>query len=146
MPSTTSSHTRAARRRMQLLVFLVCGCMGPVQAEPNLRIGVVDDQAPCSDVASKSFRGSAVDVWHQVADRAGLRYQFIAFPNPNAAVRAAAEGQIDLAVSCLNITPLRLQEVAFTTPYSDDGLSLLTRRKQKKLHHGDQQSALQLDH
>jgi len=118
-------------KNLLLLVSLVCICMAPAQAEPILRIGVVDDQAPCSDAVSNSFRGSAVDVWHQVAGRAGLLHQFIALPNPNAAVRAAAEGQIDLAVSCLNITPFRLQEVAFTTPYSEDGFSLLTRRKQK---------------
>jgi len=120
--------------RRQLLPFvLVCGWLAPAQAQQVLKIGVVDDQAPCSDVANKNFVGSAIDVWHQVATRSGLRYQFIAVSDPNAAVRAAAAGQIDLAVSCLNITPFRLQEIAFTTPYSDDGLSLLTRRKQKDL-------------
>lgn len=120
--------------RRQLLPFiLVCGWLAPAQAQQVLKIGVVDDQAPCSDVAHKNFVGSAVDVWHQVATRSGLRYQFIAVTDPNAAVRAAAEGQIDLAVSCLNITPHRLQEAVFTTPYSDDGLSLLTRRKSKNL-------------
>ena len=118
----------------QLLPFvLVCSWLAPAQAQQVLKIGVVDDQAPCSDVANKNFVGSAIDVWNQVATRSGLRYQFIAVSDANAAVRAAAAGQIDLAVSCLNITPFRLQKIAFTTPYSDDGLSLLTRRKQKDL-------------
>ena len=120
--------------RKQLLPFvLVCGWLAPAQAQQVLKIGVVDDQAPCSDVANNNFVGSAIDVWNQVATRSGLRYQFIAVSDANAAVSAAAAGQIDLAVSCLNITPFRLQEIAFTTPYSDDGLSLLTRRKQKDL-------------
>ena len=131
----TSELKQASRKQacqlMLLLAILLGSGIGPASAAKELRIGVVDDQAPCSDVVNKSFRGSAVDVWHEVANRTDLKHQFVPLSSPNAAVRAAAEGQIDLAVSCLNITPFRLQEVAFTTPYADDGLSLLKHRKQK---------------
>lgn len=120
-------------RRLVLIGFAVVGLAAPAAAKDGLRVGVVDDQAPCSDVVNRSFRGSAVDVWHQVASRADLRHSFVALPKADAAVRAAAEGQIDLVVSCLNITPFRLQEANFTTPYSDDGLSLLTRRQQSNI-------------
>jgi len=117
-------------RWLGLLGAVALGLAPPAAAQGVLRIGVVDDQAPCSDVVNRSFSGSAIDVWHQVASRANLLHTFVALPNPDAAVRAASAGQIDLVVSCLNITPFRLQEATFTTPYSDDGLSLLTRRKQ----------------
>jgi ABC-type amino acid transport substrate-binding protein len=118
------------KRWLGLLGVVALGLAPPAAAQGVLRIGVVDDQAPCSDVVNRSFSGSAVEVWHQVASRANLRYTFVALPKADTAVRAAGAGQIDLVVSCLNITPFRLQEATFTTPYSDDGLSLLTRRKQ----------------
>lgn len=119
--------------RWLLPVFVLLLGASPAEAQPVLRIGVVDDQAPCSDVVNRTFRGSAVDVWHQVSSRANLRHTFVAMPNPNTAVRAASQGQIDLAVSCLNITPFRLQETWFTTPYSEDGLSLLKRRESNSI-------------
>jgi polar amino acid transport system substrate-binding protein len=118
------------KRWLGLLGVVALGMATPAAAQDVLRIGVVDDQAPCSDVVNRSFSGSAVDVWHQVASRANLRYTFVGLPKADVAVRAVGAGQIDLVVSCLNITPFRLQEATFTTPYSDDGLSLLTRRKQ----------------
>jgi len=123
------------------LAMVLLGWSSPSAAQPDLRIGIVDDQAPCSDVdnrlfrgsVSKVYRGSAVDIWHQVAYRANLRYRFVPLERPNAAIRAAAEDRVDLAVTCFNITPHRLQEVYFTTPYSEDGLSLLTKRQPKNL-------------
>jgi ABC-type amino acid transport substrate-binding protein len=121
---------RLRKRRLFLLGVLVLCLAPPAAAQDGLRIGVVDDQAPCSDVVNRSFEGSSVDVWYQVASRAELLHTFVALRKPDEAVRAAARGQVDLVVSCLNITPFRLYEAAFTTPYSDDGLSLLTRREQ----------------
>ncbi|MCX5926193.1 MAG: transporter substrate-binding domain-containing protein [Cyanobium sp. LacPavin_0920_WC12_MAG_63_22] len=121
---------RLRKRRLFLLGVVLLCLAPPAAAQGVLRIGVVDDQAPCSDVVNRSFEGSAVDVWYQVASRADLLHTFVALRKPDEAVRAAARGQVDLVVSCLNITPFRLYEAAFTTPYSDDGLSLLTRREQ----------------
>jgi ABC-type amino acid transport substrate-binding protein len=122
---------RQGRCRLLMVAVLLSASIAPASANEVMRIGVVDDQPPCSDVVQKSFRGSAVDIWHEVASRVDLRHQFVPLASPNAAVRAAAEGKVDLVVTCLNITPFRLQEVEFTTPYAEDGLSLLTPRKQK---------------
>jgi ABC-type amino acid transport substrate-binding protein len=128
------------RLALAALALILLGWAGPsVAQQRDLRIGIVDDQLPCSDVDNrlfrgsviKMYRGSAVDIWHQVANRANLRYRFVPLERPNTAIRAAAEDRVDLAVTCFNITPHRLQEVFFTTPYSDDGLSLLTKRQPK---------------
>ena len=121
---------RQRKRWLFLLGVLVLCLAPPAAAQGVLRIGVVDDQAPCSDVVNGSFDGSAVEVWYKVASRADLLHTVVALRKPDEAVRAAARGQVDLVVSCLSITPSRLYEAGFTTPYSDDGLSLLTRREQ----------------
>jgi len=99
-------------------------------ATRTLRVGVVDHQLPCSSLEKKVAQGSAVDIWHMVADKVGISSQVISIATPNDAVREAAAGQIDVAVSCLNMTPQRLERVAFAAPYTEDGLALLTAREE----------------
>lgn len=96
-----------------------------------LRVGVVDDALPCSDFKDGYPRGSAVDIWEAIAAKSKIPFSYQTLESPNQAVQKAAEGQIDLAISCLNVTPLRLERVNFTSPFQEDGLALLTRREDK---------------
>ncbi len=98
-------------------------------AEP-LRVGVVDAQLPCSDGREGIYKGSAVDIWQVLAQKLGVDYQYVYIKSPSEAVRKSAAGEIDVAVSCLNMTPSRLQRVTFAVPYTEDGLTLLARRKE----------------
>jgi ABC-type amino acid transport substrate-binding protein len=91
-------------------------------------VAVVDDQLPCSDWNGKLTRGSAVDIWHDIASKTGLDFRFVMADTAETAIRMAAKGEVDLAVTCFNITPFRLQQVNFSVPYSDDSLALLTKR------------------
>ncbi|MCP9883799.1 transporter substrate-binding domain-containing protein [Synechococcus sp. ATX 2A4] len=115
-----------------LLSFALVGIAwaSAVKARPSLRIGVVDDQVPCSEVVEDIYRGSAVDVWQEVASKANVQYLFKAVPSTDAGIQEAMRGNLDLLVSCLSITPSRLQKVEFSTPYTEDRLALLTRRKE----------------
>lgn len=103
---------------------------GRAIAEP-LRVGVVSNAMPCSDFKNGFPRGSAVDLWQAIASKTKIPFTFQALESPNQAVEKAAEGKIDLAISCLNVTPLRLEMVSFSSPYQEDGLALLTRRENK---------------
>lgn len=99
-------------------------------AEP-LRVGVVDNALPCSDFKNGYPSGSAVDLWQAIASKAKISFTYQPLESPNQAVQKAADRQIDLAISCLNITPLRLEQVSFSSPYQEDSLALLTRREEK---------------
>jgi ABC-type amino acid transport substrate-binding protein len=52
----------------------------------------------------------------------------VALHTPNAAIDAAANGEVDLAVSCLNIIPERLEKAEFSIPYQEDSLAFLSRK------------------
>jgi ABC-type amino acid transport substrate-binding protein len=122
-------------RRPSLLLLGLLVLLGLVPAHGQdpfnlrLRVGVVDNALPCSDFENGFARGSAVELWELVASSAGLDFEFFPVATPNDAVEEAATGRIDIAVSCLNITPGRLARAEFSTPYREDGLALLTPRE-----------------
>ncbi len=98
-------------------------------AEPGpLRIGVVENALPCSDLNNGQASGSAVDLWESIAQHQRWRYVLQPLPTPNAAVAAAAAGKVDVAISCLNIIAERLEKVDFSVPYQEDSLAFLSSK------------------
>jgi len=98
-------------------------------AEPEpLRIGVVENALPCSDLNNGQASGSAVDLWESIAQQQRWRYVLQPLPTPNAAVAAAAAGKVDVAISCLNIIAERLEKVDFSVPYQEDSLAFLSSK------------------
>lgn len=119
--------TRAQRRWAVLL--LLASITSPYQTQAKaqvLRVAVVDELPPCTDVSGKSFRGSSVEIWLQTAARSNQSFRFEAVNNSKEGIQKAGRGDVDLVVGCLNITPNRMQQVEFTMPISDDSLALLT--------------------
>ena len=102
----------------------------PVRSEDPqlLRVGVVQNAMPCSDLANGQAAGSAVDLWQAIALKQGWDYSFQPIPTPNAAIKAAAEGQIDVVISCVNIIAERLEKADFSVPYQEDSLAFLSRK------------------
>jgi polar amino acid transport system substrate-binding protein len=93
-----------------------------------LRVGVVQNAMPCSNLTNGQAAGSAVDLWQSIAQQQGWTFTYVPIPNPNAAVDAARRGDVDLAISCLNIIAERLKKGDFSVPYKEDSLSFLSRK------------------
>jgi len=90
-------------------------------------VGVVQNAMPCSDLNNNQAAGSAVDLWEAIAQQQGWRYRFQPIPTPNAAIETAATGEVDVAISCLNIIAERLEKADFSVPYQEDSLAFLSR-------------------
>ncbi|MFM1901844.1 MAG: hypothetical protein RLZZ216_2420 [Cyanobacteriota bacterium] len=122
--------------RQRLLISLAMAGAGLLLAPMHssakpLRVGVVDNALPCSDFKNGFPQGSAVDLWQAIAHKNQTAFIYQPLESPNQAVEKAASGDIDLAVSCLNVTPLRLERVTFSSPYQEDSLALLKRKEKK---------------
>jgi len=91
-----------------------------------LRVGVVQNAMPCSDLNNGQTSGSAVDLWESIAQHQRWRYVLQPLATPNAAVAAAATDKVDVAISCLNIIAERLEKVDFSVPYQEDSLAFLS--------------------
>lgn len=98
-----------------LVTLLVVGL--PVQAR-KLRVGV-SGSPPFVIQENNSFQGISLDVWQQVAEDNGLVYDLVLQGSPEAGIAAVDQGQIDVLVGPISITPRRLAMpgVDFTQPY-----------------------------
>jgi ABC-type amino acid transport substrate-binding protein len=99
----------------------------------TLRVGVVENAMPCSGFNNGQPEGSAVDLWQSMAQREGWSYTYQPIRTNQAAVEAAARGEVDLAVSCLNIIAERLQQADFSVPYQEDSLAFLSHKRNEGL-------------
>ena len=98
-------------------------------ADPQLlRVGVVQNAMPCSDLSNGRAAGSAVELWQAIAQQQGWLYTFQPISTPNEAIEAASAGQVDVAISCLNIIAERLKKADFSVPYQEDSLAFLSRK------------------
>lgn len=93
-----------------------------------MRVGVVQNALPCSNHLYGQAAGSAVELWEAIAQKQGWLYQFQPISTPNAAIKAAAAGNVDVAISCLNIISERLEKANFSVPYQEDSLAFLSHK------------------
>jgi ABC-type amino acid transport substrate-binding protein len=93
-----------------------------------LRVGVVDGAQPCSFRKEGVWKGLAVDLWSRVATEEKLPFVLQEWPNLRALLAATRRGEVEVAVGCVNLSPERLQSIAFSLPFQEDGLAVLTLR------------------
>ena len=118
------------RRRFLIAASLLLGwsvCV-PVAglAEPRvLRVGVVDGSQPCSYRESGIWKGLAVELWTQVAQRENLHYRLIRMPSIASMLDATRTNDLDVAVECINLSPNRLRNYRFSLPFQEDGQAVM---------------------
>ena len=121
---------RGWRRAVGLaLLALGLGTLAPAPAarsEAILRVGVLDGSPPCSELRGPGrWQGKAVDLWLFVAARERLAYTLEPYPNAKTLLEASRQGEVDLGVGCLTITPERVGTYRFSLPFQESGVALL---------------------
>ena len=107
------------------LILLASPALALAQ-EQILRVGVVDGSQPCSYQEEKAWRGIAIDLWRLIAANERLPYTVSEWPSINEMLEATRDGKVDLAVSCINISPDRLARYRFSIPFQEDGQAVMT--------------------
>lgn len=72
--------------------------------------------------------GIAVDVWEDLAEEADWDYRYQPFSSVGKALRAVKKGKVDLIVGPLSITSKRLEDVAFSQPFFQSSLSIVSHK------------------
>ena len=93
-----------------------------------IKVGMVDNYLPCSDLSkSGSKSGFALDIWREVQeDLIDITYEKIGIDSFDKAIEYAAEGKVDLVVSCHTITKERLDKVDFSVPYVSNSVGIIS--------------------
>ncbi len=100
----------------------------PAHSAPKtgvLNVGVVDGSQPCSYREAGVWKGLAVELWTQVAQRENLHYKLIQMPSIQSMLEATRSNDLDVAVECINLSPNRLREYKFSLPFQEDGQAVM---------------------
>ena len=113
-------------------LFFALGCNSlrppgvPTDTGPVLRVGTVADVPPLAFVRDGKWFGFEADCAEALADRLGRRLEWRAYP-PGALETALRNGEIDIAMAGLAVTPALRATLDFSRPYLAAGLAVLAR-------------------
>lgn len=95
-------------------------------AKPRvLRVGVVEGSQPCSYREAGVWKGLAVELWTQVAQRENLHYRLMPMSSIQSMLDATRLNELDVAVECINLSPGRLRKYQFSLPFQEDGQAVM---------------------
>lgn len=100
----------------------------PVAAARVVNVGV-HVSPPFVEKEGANFTGMAIDLWEAVAADLGLGSNYVEYRTIGELVRAAANSEIDAAVTNITITRQRAEHIAFTQPWYDAGLRIMVREE-----------------
>jgi len=96
-------------------------------ATPKLRVAAFDDP-PFSmrDPSTGAWKGLALELWHQVADRMGIEYALEPAASSADAFAKLGSGEADIVAGAVPITLEAVEALEFTTPFLSKGYSIAT--------------------
>ena len=108
---------RVPRVSLLLAGFICVAVPGAALAEP-LRVGV-SGSPPFVMPKGEPVQGISMQIWEEVANRLDKPYELIYHLNTEANLQAVENGDLDLAIGPISITPDRLANprIDFTQPY-----------------------------
>ena len=80
--------------------------------------------------SSGQYTGFDIELWDNVAKRAGLEYKFQPM-DFNGIIPGLQTGNIDAAIAAMTITPQRQEVVDMSDPYYDTGIMLVKQSCQR---------------
>lgn len=93
----------------------------------KLRVGYAG--SPPFALPGDGADGLSIDVWHAVADRAGIPYTLTRAQSIPELLESVAAGRFDVAVGPISITSERASHFRFTQPYFQSELGILSRER-----------------
>jgi ABC-type amino acid transport substrate-binding protein len=97
----------------------------PVAPDKTLRV-TTRVLEPLVVQRGESLSGFSIDVWNEVARRAGLKSEFVILGSVKAMLDALENGDVQVAVAAISMTPEREQRFDFSHMYLQSGLQIMT--------------------
>lgn len=115
----------------------VSGTIEPGRTQPapeipadtrRMRVGVFELPPYAMRAGDDDWRGMAVTLFREVAQRLGMRYDFVAYPDVASAVRDLAADRVDFLAVGLDPTPDREAQIDFSHAFEQSGTSAAVRQ------------------
>jgi ABC-type amino acid transport substrate-binding protein len=107
------------------LLLLAHGAMAQPAAFPELRVAT-GEAPPFVMKRGDALTGFSIDLWNAIAEKLRVTTRFIDLGRrgDDAQLDALRNGQADVAISAIPLTPAREARVDFSVPYFDAGLQI----------------------
>lgn len=113
---------------LRVLIFLWLALLGlhataAQPDEPLLRVGITEVPPFVIQEPDGSWRGISIDLWNNIADKAGYRFELLPMPFDRL-LPGLEGGQLDVVVGALTMTAEREERFDFTHPFYRTGLAI----------------------
>jgi ABC-type amino acid transport substrate-binding protein len=83
--------------------------------------------------ANGDWGGISIDLWRSLASATGLKYRIVERPTAETLIDAAANHEVDVAISALTVTAARSAKVDFTASYYSTGAGVAVRSSESRI-------------
>ncbi|MGL5949103.1 MAG: amino acid ABC transporter substrate-binding protein [Aeromonas sp.] len=94
---------------------------------PTVKIGMSGGYFPFTFVKQDKLQGFEVDVWQEIAKRAGYQVEFVT-ASFSGLFGLLESGRIDTIANQVTVTPARQAKYAFSAPYVYDGAQIVVKQ------------------
>ncbi|MCP1307914.1 substrate-binding periplasmic protein [Paenibacillus tyrfis] len=115
-----------------LLTLLIAGCGG----EKPVKVGIESNFRPFTYTENGENKGFEVELWRAIAQKANLPYELVPMTQGELN-KAVKSGQVDMAIAGMTVNKARKDNFAFSDPYFQTGLVLLTASDNKEIKSKD---------
>ncbi|ABM03692.1 amino acid ABC transporter substrate-binding protein, PAAT family [Psychromonas ingrahamii 37] len=105
----------------------------PAFAKETVKVGMSGNYVPFTFSEKDVLQGFEVDLWNEIALRADYDVKFV-LSSFSGLFGMLEAGHIDTISNQITITPARLEQYAFTTPYVVDGVQIVTKKGREDIN------------
>ncbi|MFE5322143.1 transporter substrate-binding domain-containing protein [Paenibacillus sp. NPDC056579] len=118
--------TKAGKRGLLLTLLLTLAVTAGCTADKRtVKVGIESNFRPFTYTEGGENKGFEVELWKVLAKKANLEYELVPMDSGEI-TRALSKGDIDLAVAGMTVNKARKDNFAFSDPYFQTGLVILT--------------------
>jgi putative amino-acid transport system substrate-binding protein len=105
----------------------------PAFAKETVKVGMSGNYVPFTFSEKDVLQGFEVDLWNEIALRSDYDVKFV-LSSFSGLFGMLEAGHIDTISNQITITPARLEQYAFSTPYVTDGVQIVTKKGREDIN------------
>lgn len=118
---------RNMRRCVGIGLIAIALAMTACARKETLKVGIENNFRPFTYTENGENKGFEVELWDAVAKKAGIKYELVPM-DQGELTKALKSGKVDLVVAGMTVNKARKDNLAFSDPYFQTGLVLLTKQ------------------
>jgi glutamine transport system substrate-binding protein len=109
-------------------IQIVVGCGG----KEIVKVGIESNFRPFTYTEGGENKGFEIELWQEIAKKANIKYELVPMKSSEL-TKAIKSGEVELAIAGMTVNKARKENFAFSDPYFQTGLVILTASDNKEI-------------